>query len=117
MCCIRFFEHTRAQTHAHAGSSPAHTYIIVLLGALMDGIYSFGVYSTSFFQIADPSTIGQHNFEKTSAIHRLADPTLYLYLAGALGSIITYLAEISLFNYLFTKVFRKNLFLCLRINH
>ena len=67
------------------------TYIIVILGAIMDGIYSFGVYSTIFFNT--PHITG-HNFQNTLAIHHLALPTIKLYLGGLIGSTITYFAEI-----------------------
>jgi len=84
-------------------------YIIILFAMLMDGIYSFGIYSVSFFSI--PSTIDPQYLDVTQAIHTLSMPTLTLFSGGAIASLITYLAEVTLFSFLFKRVFKENLFL------
>ncbi|AIT09972.1 hypothetical protein LO80_08325 [Candidatus Francisella endociliophora] len=83
-------------------------YIVILLATLMDGLYSFGVYSVSFF--AMPENIGENYQAAIHAIHTLSHPTILLFTGGMIASIITYMAEVTLFSMLFKKVFKNNLF-------
>ena len=84
-------------------------YIVVLFATMMDGLYSFGIYSVSFFSI--PASIHPQYLDVTQAIHTLAVPTFTLFSGGVIASLITYLAEVTLFSFLFKKVFKDNLFL------
>ncbi|GMN89963.1 VUT family protein [Francisella sciaenopsi] len=87
-----------------------NTYKLIILAMVMDGIYSFGVYSSSFFHLADVSIIGDNNHIRSSAIHQIAEPTILLFLSGMLSTFVTNLAEVSIFSWIYKKLLKNNIF-------
>lgn len=87
-----------------------NTYKLIILAMVMDGIYSFGVYSSSFFHLADISIIGHNNYIRSNAIHQIAEPTILLFLSGILSTFATTIAEVSIFNWIYKKILKKNIF-------
>ena len=87
-----------------------NTYIIIVIGAIMDGMYSFGVYSTTFFGIPELYITGQE-LVYNKAIHSLGRTTWDLYVGGLMGSITTYFAEVSIFSYILKRIFKKSFLL------
>lgn len=80
------------------------TYIIILFSTIMDAIYSFGVFSIYLFSV--PNLVYGKDLLIIQAIHTISKPTLFLFTGGFIASLITYFIEVSLFNWLFKKIFK-----------
>jgi uncharacterized PurR-regulated membrane protein YhhQ (DUF165 family) len=84
--------------------------IVLFTGILLDGLYSYAVYSVGFFPIPY-GTISHSALPNVLAIHQLADATWRLWAYGIIASSVTYLLELLMFGWLIKSVFKSNFFL------
>lgn len=76
--------------------------IIIIVGILCDGFFSFGVYYVSLINI--PTSMTNTELKNADFVNYLGYPIWKLYYSGVLGSIITSITEIFLFNKLYRKM-------------